>query len=92
VAVSGGYAYVADGPCLRIVNVANPSAPTEAGFYDTPGYACGVTVEGSYAYVADGDGGPRILDVSDPSSPTEAGFFQPDASACAVVALSDTYA
>ena len=24
---------------LRIINVANPAAPDEVGFYDTPGYA-----------------------------------------------------
>ena len=53
------YAYVADGVSgLRIINVANPAAPTEVGFYDTPGNAYGVAVAGSYAYVADGDERP----------------------------------
>ena len=42
-----------DGAGLRIINVANPAAPDEVGFYDTPGYAYGVAVAGSYAYVAD---------------------------------------
>jgi hypothetical protein len=61
VAVSGSYAYVADGDGLRIINVADPAHPTEVGFYDTPGWAWGVAVSGSYAYVADGDGGLVIL-------------------------------
>ena len=40
VAVAGSYAYVADCDSgLRIINVANPAAPTEVGFYDTPGNA-----------------------------------------------------
>jgi hypothetical protein len=46
---------------LRIIDVSVPSAPVEAGFYDSPGYAYGVAVTGSYAYVADGDDGLVIL-------------------------------
>ncbi len=37
VAVSGAYAYVADGDGLRVVDVSNPAQPREVGFYDTPG-------------------------------------------------------
>ena len=37
VAVSGGYAYVADGYSgLRVVDVSDPANPVETGFYDTP--------------------------------------------------------
>jgi hypothetical protein len=55
VAVSGPYAYVADGGSgLRVIDVSDPAHPTEVGFYDTPGYAYGVAVSGPYAYVADG--------------------------------------
>jgi hypothetical protein len=40
VAVSGSYAYVADGGAgLRVIDVSNPSSPREVGFYDTPGWA-----------------------------------------------------
>jgi hypothetical protein len=38
---------------LQIIDVSDPSAPSLAGNYDTPGYAIGVYVSGSYAYVAD---------------------------------------
>jgi hypothetical protein len=62
VTVAGNYAYVADDDSgLRIVDVSNPAAPSEAGFYDTPGYAWGVAVAGNTAYVADSDGGLVIL-------------------------------
>ena len=62
-AVAGNYAYVAHEyySGLRIIDVSNPAAPTEAGFYDTPGLAWSVAVAGDYAYVADGDGGLIIL-------------------------------
>ncbi|MCK9566182.1 MAG: hypothetical protein M0Q43_09055, partial [Methanothrix sp.] len=74
VAVSGGYAYVANtGLGLQIIDVSNPSNPTLAGSCDTPGSAIGVAVSGSYAYVADYDKGLQIIDVSDPSNPTPAG-------------------
>ena len=58
----GATVYVADGSSgLRIVNVANPAAPVEVGFYDTLGEAGNVVVAESYAHVADGAGGLLIL-------------------------------
>jgi len=54
VAVSGNYAYVADGyRGLRVVNITNPSSPLEAGYYDTPGYPNNVAVSGSIACLAE---------------------------------------
>ena len=46
---------------LLIINVSDPAHPAEAGFYDTPGWASGVTVAGNSTYVADGGGGLVIL-------------------------------
>ncbi len=61
-AVTGNYAYVADGLSgLRIIDVSVPSAPAEVGFYDTSGTAFGVAVAGNYAYVADSGYGLFIL-------------------------------
>ncbi len=74
VAVSGGFAYVADGLSgFQILDIGDPASPELVGAHDTPGYAQGIAVRGGYAYVADGGGGLRIIDVSSPSSPVAAG-------------------
>ena len=66
VALSGDYAFVADGyRGLRIIDIADPAAPREVGYYDTPGSGEGIAVAGDYAYVADGESGLRIIDVSE---------------------------
>ena len=75
VAVSGSYAYVADGYSgLRVIDVSTPANPIEVGFVDTPGYAYSVAVSGSYAYVADYHHGLRVIDVSTPARPIEVGW------------------
>jgi len=62
VAVSGNYAYVADGPAgLQVINVSNPANPQRVGGYDTSGYGLGVAVSGNYAFVADGNWGLLIF-------------------------------
>ena len=61
VAVSGNYAYVADGAGLEVIDVSNPANPQRVGGYDTSGYAYGVAVSGNYAYVADWSWGLLIL-------------------------------
>ncbi len=92
VAIAGDYAYVvAGGGGLRIINVSNPKAPTETGFYDTPGTGKGVAVAGDYAYVAAGGGGLRIINVSNPAAPIETGFYQTPGDARAV-AVAGNYA
>ena len=49
---------------LSIIDISNPAAPTQSGFYDTPtpGYTDDVTVGEGYAYLADGRAGLRIID------------------------------
>jgi hypothetical protein len=74
VAVSGSYAYVADGSSgLEIIDVSNPSSPSFAGHWKTPSSANGVAVSGSYAYVADYIGSLEIIDVSNPKNPSPVG-------------------
>jgi hypothetical protein len=76
VAVSGDYAYVADGATgLRVINVSTPTNPQEVGFFDTAQAALGVAVSGNYAYVADYRDGLRVIDVSAPTNPQEVGFY-----------------
>jgi hypothetical protein len=72
----GTLAYVASGDAgLRVIDVSNPDAPAEIGFFDTPDFAAGIDVVAGLAYVADESAGLRIVDVSDPTAPVEVGFF-----------------
>jgi hypothetical protein len=73
-AVSGGYAYAADGasvPRLRVIDVSTPSAPVEVGVADA-GLGWGVAVSDGYAYMVGGEierGSLAVFDVSVPSAP-----------------------
>jgi hypothetical protein len=68
--VSGGYAFVAEGPGgLQIVDVNDRSNPHLATTVDTPGEVNGIKVITTRAYIADGSGGLRIVDVTNPASP-----------------------
>jgi hypothetical protein len=92
VAVSNGYAFVADGLCgLQMLDVREPTDPTPVATYDTPGYAQGVAVAGHFAFVADGVGGLQIVDISAPSSPAAAGGCSTGGFAYGV-AVSGSYA
>lgn len=55
--VQGNYTYIGKGPRLTILNISDPTHPTEVGYYGTPGYARDVHVSGNTAFVADGSGG-----------------------------------
>ncbi len=79
VAVSGNYAYVADGGSgLQVLDITDPANPTLAGGWDTPGTARDVVVEDNHAFVVDADQGLRVLDVSDPANPAPAGWYDTD--------------
>jgi hypothetical protein len=67
-----------------VVNIANPSSPVEAGFYDTPGSAIAVAVSGNHAYVADVDNGLRVVNIANPASPAEVGFYNTPGNASGV--------
>ena len=72
------YAYLVDGSAgLRVVDVSDPEHPVKVGFYDSPGFARGLTVAGEYVYVADESAGLRVVDVSDWQNPVEVGFYDP---------------
>ena len=76
VAVSGNYAYVAQGGSgLQVIDISNPANPTSVGGCDTSGGANGVVVSGNYAYVADGDAGVQVVDVRDPGKPVRVGGY-----------------
>jgi hypothetical protein len=58
VAVSGNFAYVANGYAgLNVIDVSDPANPQWVGGYFTTGFAYSVVVSGDLAYVADGPAG-----------------------------------
>lgn len=74
VAVSGSYAYVADGATgLTVVDISTPGLPKIVGSVDTPGSAGAIALSGSYAYVADFTSGLVVIDISNPASPSIVG-------------------
>ena len=100
VAVSGNYAYVADGWAgLQVIDISNPASPQRVGGYDTRGSVNGVAASGNYAYVADGyesgnhlaGEGMVVVDISNPASPQRVGGYVTDGSAWDV-AVSGNYA
>jgi hypothetical protein len=76
---------------LIIVDISNPSAPTQVGLCDTPGTAQNVAVSGNYAYVADSTYGLRIINIANPTAPVEAGFIDTPGNAFDV-GISGSYA
>lgn len=53
-AVAGNYCYVAsEGTGVRAINISNPAAPLEAGYYDGVPQSRGVAANGKHVYVAE---------------------------------------
>ena len=75
VAVSNGFAYVADtAHGVRILDVSEPSTPTEKGLI--PGNPGTVAVEGTHLYFDHINfGGLHVYDVTNPSAPIELGYL-----------------
>jgi len=81
VAVQGQYLYAADEWGLRVIDVADPSAPEEIGFALIGGEqdqaSDGVTVDGRWAYVAVAEAGMYVFDIATPSEPRLVAIFDP---------------
>ncbi|MCW5551615.1 MAG: hypothetical protein KIS67_05540 [Verrucomicrobiae bacterium] len=82
VTISGNHAYVGNYNSesgLLILDISNPTAPTQVGGYATFDTVRDVAVVGTHAYLAkypdqSGDGvGVEVLDVSDPANPVRLG-------------------
>jgi hypothetical protein len=46
---------------LRVMDVSNPSSPSEVAVYDSPGASVDVTLSGDFIYLADGAAGMQVL-------------------------------
>jgi len=76
VAVSGGRAYMGNGPRLFILDVSDPAHPRFLGRSGVLGaFVRDVVVRDGYAYVANGAAGLHIFNVTDPAHPLEVGFY-----------------
>jgi hypothetical protein len=71
IAISGRYAYVADGD-LRIFDISDPESPSEVGLLEMYN-ARSIEISSNYAYVTELYFGLKVIDISDPYSPTIVG-------------------
>lgn len=90
VSVRGSYAYVMEYDGLWVLNVDDPSNPTDEGVEWISGMTEDLFLDYPYAYVAQGDNGVSIIDVSTPSSPTEEHVYA-DVTEALGVHVSDNY-
>jgi hypothetical protein len=74
---------------LRLIDVSDPTSPTELGSYDTPGFSVAVAISDDLALVSDGGGGVQLLDVSNPANPAPAGGYDTTGFAWHSVVMSD---
>ncbi|MCP3999200.1 MAG: hypothetical protein GY722_29665, partial [bacterium] len=90
ISISGDHAFVADGEQgFNVIDISDPTNPTYAGGYNTPGWAVGVTVTGDYAFVADELSGLQIIDITDPASPDLIGTYDTPGLAVGVAVSGD---
>lgn len=75
ICVVGNYGYLCSGGAMVILDVSNPSQPTEISWIATPGIALDVQVIGNYAYVAD-SAGLSVIDISDSKNSKEVGYCE----------------
>jgi hypothetical protein len=73
VVVSGSLAYVDDRSTLYVVDVSNPEAPQQRGYYDM-GHIDDVAVEANHAYVL-GEGRMRVVNAASPVDLREVGSY-----------------
>lgn len=75
VAVEGSLACVASSIYgLRVYDISDPSAPSQAARLDVPGWVQGVTLRDGLAYLAERHG-IRIVDLGNPAQPVELGYL-----------------
>ena len=77
VEMGDGYLYTSGQVFLGVVDVTDPTNPTQVGSHDPVGLLNGeIVYSGGHAYVADTFTGYRAIDVTDPTTPFEAGHVE----------------
>lgn len=90
--VVGDSAYVTDsGNGLYIIDISDPRASVQIGFYEITVPTNHVAIKDHYAYLADTNGGLHIIDISNPATPTKVGIFQTEESPF-IVKIENDYA
>ncbi|OGU45142.1 MAG: hypothetical protein A3G43_12830 [Ignavibacteria bacterium RIFCSPLOWO2_12_FULL_56_21] len=78
-AVAGNYCYVAsEATGVRAIDVSNPSAPFEAGYFDGVPQSRGVAAQGAYVYVAEKIDGLTVYANDLATSVEQVGSIVPD--------------
>ncbi len=60
---------------LQVLNVADPTTPSEVALYKTTADIKTVVIKGSYLYASSAVDGLQVIDVSDPTAPGKVGSF-----------------
>jgi hypothetical protein len=69
--VRSGYAYICDyNAGLQVINVSNPTTPTNVVTIPSGYRTAGIVFDGNYGYVAVGDSGMYVYNVANPAAPT----------------------
>ena len=92
VAISGDYAYLGDGPTLRVYEISDPAAPAAAGSVTLPAIIYDIAVAGTVAYAAMDFDGLATVDVSDAAAPRLLGTFRTPGQALSVAVSGTTAA
>jgi len=92
VAVSGDLAYVGEdniNKVVHIIDIMDPTAPSEISYFATPDYVQGVASEGDYLFVAARSAGLVIYDVTGPQDVDSLGHFSTYGNANDVAVVGD---
>lgn len=68
--INGPYLYIAcESGGMRIINISNPSTPSEIGQYLPSNSVYDLDISGNYAYLALQNGGIDVVDITNPATP-----------------------
>lgn len=91
--LDSNFAFVADGnDGLEILNVSDPSNPSEIGDHFFFGYTRDVAIKGNYAYIAASNDGLRVVNISTLSNPSLVNFHYDGSGLAFGVTINGSYA